>query len=272
MRTALLAALVLTATAARAQESIVVNGGFEEPRIPAAWTVVGAMPGWRTVAGPGIEIQTHWVGWSASEGSQMVELDSHGPSAMVQVLNTRPGSAYELSVAFSARPGVQDNRICVDWNGQRVAVLDASGVGLGQTRWQRFSFRVHANSFHTPLRFADCGRPDSVGGLIDDVRVVTLDSDGDGVPDALDRCDYTSVPELPPSEGLGMNRWALIDGDGTFDTRTPNGKAPKRGYTLQDTAGCSCEQIIDEMGLGEGHRKFGCSSGEMDEWIQSLQQ
>jgi hypothetical protein len=257
---------------ALSQQSIVVNGSFEEPQINRAWTVLGTIPGWRTVSGPGIEIQSRSVGWRPLDGTQMVELDSHGPSAMAQDLNTRPGAVYELSVAFSPRPSVVDNRIGVYWNGQQLAVLDASGAGASDTNWQRFTYRVSATSPSTELRFADLSRSDSVGGLIDDVRVISLDSDGDGVPDGEDRCDNTSVPEVPPSEGLGMNRWALIDGDGAFDTRTPNDKEPKRAFTLQDTAGCSCAQIIEKLGLGDGHRKFGCSTGEMEEWIKSLKQ
>lgn len=34
-----------------------------------------------------------------------------------------------------------------------------------------------------------------------------------------------------------------------------------------DTAGCSCEQIVEEQGLGLGHRKFGCSVDVMREWV-----
>ena len=170
----------------------------------------------------------------------MVELDSTAPSAMAQDLNTRPGGVYELSVSFSPRRGVADNRLGVSWNGQQVAILDASGVGSSNTKWQRFTYRVTATGTTTELRFADLSGADKLGGLIDDVKVIPLDSDGDGVPDGQDRCEQTRMPEPPPSEGLGMNRWALIDGDGTFDTRTPNDKAPKRTFTLQDTGGCSC--------------------------------
>jgi len=36
---------------------------------------------------------------------------------------------------------------------------------------------------------------------------------------------------------------------------------------MGDTAGCSCEQIIDAQGLGNGHTKFGCSIGAMQNWI-----
>ena len=42
------------------------------------------------------------------------------------------------------------------------------------------------------------------------------------------------------------------------------------GVTLFDTAGCSCEQIIERSGLGEGHTKFGCSVGVMKNWVEQV--
>ncbi len=94
-----------------------------------------------------------------------------------------------------------------------------------------------------------------------------IDSDGDGVPDEADVCPDTVIPEGVPTVRLGTNRWALTDGDLEFDTKAPNGKGPGRSYSTEDTAGCSCEQIIDELGLGNGHTKFGCSISAMDDWV-----
>ncbi|HSN55895.1 MAG TPA: endonuclease/exonuclease/phosphatase family protein, partial [Candidatus Sulfomarinibacteraceae bacterium] len=55
------------------------------------------------------------------------------------------------------------------------------------------------------------------------VLYVTADLDGDGVADALDFCPGTVIPESVPTQQLGTNRWALVDGDGIFDTNPPNG-------------------------------------------------
>ena len=172
MRVVLLTALLLTATAAHAQQSIVVNGSFEEPQVGSAFGIFPTIPGWRTVSGPGIEVQSNSVGWSALAGTQMVELDSTAPSSMAQDLTTRPGGVYELSFSFSPRPPLADNRIGVYWNGQQVAVLDASGVGSSNTNWQRFTYRVTATGTTTELRFADLSGADALGGLIDDVKVM----------------------------------------------------------------------------------------------------
>jgi hypothetical protein len=93
------------------------------------------------------------------------------------------------------------------------------------------------------------------------------DDDGDGVWNGDDLCADTSIPDGVPTTSLGINRWALVDGDGYFDTALPPGTGPEHSYSILDTAGCSCEQIIAEMGLGAGHTKNGCSASAMDTWI-----
>ena len=60
---------------------------------------------------------------------------------------------------------------------------------------------------------------------------------------------------------------ALVDGDGVFDTRAA-GQGPGVSFTLQDTAGCSCSQILAAMGFGSGQAKYGCSTGTMEDWVE----
>jgi Sulfatase-modifying factor enzyme 1/FG-GAP repeat len=93
------------------------------------------------------------------------------------------------------------------------------------------------------------------------------DSDGDGIPDDKDTCPGTVIPEAVPTQRLGVNRFALTDADGIFNTVAPTGGGPQKVFTIVDTAGCSCEQIIAMLHLGEGHTRFGCSIGAMKEWI-----
>jgi predicted extracellular nuclease len=116
----------------------------------------------------------------------------------------------------------------------------------------------------TPLRSSD---HDGV------VLYLLADSDFDGVPNGIDRCPGTVIPESVPTDRLGTNRWALVDEDRIFDTTLPNGNGTglDRSFTIEDTAGCSCEQIIDELHLGSGHTKFGCSTGVMESWIMKIQ-
>ena len=99
------------------------------------------------------------------------------------------------------------------------------------------------------------------------VVYILKDEDDDGVPNDDDVCAGTVIPESVPTDGLGTNRHALVDGDGVFDTVAPGGGGSGVTYTLGDTAGCSCEQIIIAQGLGQGHVMHGCSGGEMQEWV-----
>jgi hypothetical protein len=129
------------------------------------------------------------------------------------------------------------------------------------------------NDASTPLRSSDHD------GL---VLYLLADGDLDGVPDAEDVCPGTVIPEGVPTVRLGVNRWALVDDDWIFDTTVAGGGLRSNGkyfglgtpqaepFTTTDTAGCSCEQIIDALGLGQGHVKFGCSTGVMRVWVRSV--
>jgi hypothetical protein len=98
---------------------------------------------------------------------------------------------------------------------------------------------------------------------------VDADADGDGVLDDDDFCPGTVIPEGVPSVKLNPNHWALFDADVEFDTVIKGkGKGPNRSYWIEDTAGCSCEQIIEAQGLGGGHAKHGCSISAMDDWVE----
>jgi len=103
------------------------------------------------------------------------------------------------------------------------------------------------------------------------VLYLESDCDGDGIPFSEDVCLGTSIPEDVPTVRLGTNRHALVDGDGVFDTNSPPGGGPGDVFTIDDTAGCSCEQIIEGLGLGKGHEKFGCSVGAMRNWVGLVQ-
>ena len=97
------------------------------------------------------------------------------------------------------------------------------------------------------------------------------DDDGDGVPNNNDYCPDTVIPEsVPTTRNLGRNRSALTEdaGFGVFETAPPN----PRGlvFTIEDTAGCSCEQIIEAQGLGIVSTRFGCSLREMRKWIRQV--
>jgi predicted extracellular nuclease len=91
------------------------------------------------------------------------------------------------------------------------------------------------------------------------------DADGDGLGDACDACAGTVVPEGAPRLALLPKRYALVDGDRVFDTFRFPRNAPV--FTLDDTRGCSCEQIVDALGRPSRQLLFGCSLRTMLEWV-----
>jgi hypothetical protein len=96
------------------------------------------------------------------------------------------------------------------------------------------------------------------------------DIDGDSVVNDDDFCADTVIPESVPTQMLLVNRWALVDDDGIFDTRR-RGRARPEGHSIEDTAGCSCEQIIPQLldpDDHQGHLMFGCSISLMDEFVE----
>jgi len=95
------------------------------------------------------------------------------------------------------------------------------------------------------------------------------DSDGDGICNYDDACDGTVIPEDVPTHGLAVNHFALVDHDGIFDTIPPRG-GPERIFTIADTAGCSCEQILYALGGRFGQYRNGCSYGTMLNWVRNV--
>ncbi len=111
------------------------------------------------------------------------------------------------------------------------------------------------------------------------VLYISNDEDGDGVPVGLDYCPATEIPEKVPTVRLLLFHFALTDDDGVFDMRRfPFGRIVPSPFTVEDTAGCSCEQILDNLGsrkhgrFRKGQMKFGCSYGVLKWWMRRVKQ
>ena len=175
MKKLLLAALLAACFgAAHAGPNLVVDGSFEDQAQAAgSWSVYNAINGWTTVGGSGIELRNDVAG-TAFDGVNFVELDSYSNSAMAQTLTTVAGSSYDLSFAYSARPGVSagSNVIQVLWNGVSLAAVTANGSNLSDNDWQVFNYTVTGSGSDT-LSFRAIGVNDSLGGSLDAVTVTT---------------------------------------------------------------------------------------------------
>jgi hypothetical protein len=181
------------AMAGSAQASTVLNGSFEDVTggtvllDSGSWKVYGTLPGWTTVSGNGIEVQTNpTLGFiDAQDGNRYVELDSHpgggSNTTMRQQVHLGVGS-YDLSFFFS--PRTRD----ASTNGIFYSVAEALGGGLlsyGEVTgpggpyqvgtWtevvSRFTVST-AGLFN--LDFGATGREDTLGGLIDNVSIAPV--------------------------------------------------------------------------------------------------
>lgn len=88
------------------------------------------------------------------------------------------------------------------------------------------------------------------------------DEDDDGVFDVDDLCLGTAPLGSATTPGLKHNRYA-VDASGHF----VDGDGDDSGYTIFVGAGCDETQIIDAVGLGKGHSKFGLSKGALKNWM-----
>jgi hypothetical protein len=113
-------------------------------------------------------------------------------------------------------------------------------------------------------------------GLIFQIQIeMTGDSDNDNLDDCTqDLCLDTEEDVL--LEELETNRWIWNGGD--WITKNPNGKGPQKDFTIEQTKGCSCIQILEylhenypeEYGEMQGHYKFGCSQSVMQDFINLI--
>ncbi|MCB1055776.1 MAG: lamin tail domain-containing protein [Acidobacteria bacterium] len=182
-------------------------------------------------------------------GAELPAPDLVEPDLVNQVLNVPADDRY--SFVFDGGAQVLDHSLTSQ-------VLTPLVSGIEYARGNADSPDSLMADSLSPLRVSDHD------GL---VLYVRADSDLDGVLDGADLCADTAIPESVPERRLLPLHYALIDGDTTFDTEAPGFPGlPVPTYTTDDTAGCSCEQIIDALHLGNGPKKFGCPVGIMALW------
>lgn len=159
------------------QANYIVNGSFEDPVLNnGQWAVYETITGWYKTSGAGIEIQNNGAvpGASAFDGKQLVELDSHENSGMAQdIVGLSAGAGYTLSFAYSPRPNqpATTNGINVSWNDALLQSITGQAGGA-TTSWTVYSFVVYAKEGINTLKFKATETSDSLGGYIDDVKLV----------------------------------------------------------------------------------------------------
>ena len=102
------------------------------------------------------------------------------------------------------------------------------------------------------------------------------DADMDGLCGDVDICSDSAIPESVPTGELRVNRYAVtgaqFNGVFVFDTRAPNGPGPRHLFTLDDTGGCTCEQILDQtVGKSSNQYRNGCTASVIETWMESIE-
>lgn len=105
---------------------------------------------------------------------------------------------------------------------------------------------------------------------------INPDCDNDKVLDAQDFCLNTTPDTTSDyfSNPWGVNRW-YYDGSNWVQQLNKQQKGGSRSFTMADTHGCSCKQILDllkNVGLGEfgGHYKYGCSTSILEDFKKDI--
>lgn len=84
------------------------------------------------------------------------------------------------------------------------------------------------------------------------------DTDSDGVVNSDDLCPFSTVmPESVPTEGLTFDRLALTERrrGNSLPVFREGPREKVSGYSIADTRGCSCEQLLDAI-EGKGYHRF----------------
>lgn len=295
--------LLLTVTVAFANGSL-VNGGFETPTVTATqgwdifdsgtsgmgWTVEwydgSTSYGGQTRPEPAhLELHRGVNNWQPHSGDQHAELDTDwdGPGGglnnepasvkITQDIETTAGCEYTLTYYWSPRPGHGNNILSVFIDGENIANHSEDGSGNSNTDWHGETYTFTGDGSTVEISFIETGTPDSLGMFLDDVSIT------EECPTCEVTGDLTEEDDLVPDVRLGTNRW-IFDGEDWITGEIPgNGRGPRKEFTIEDTYGCNCEQILnwlhenypEEYGEMKGHWKFGCSISVMEDFIALTQ-
>mgnify|MGYP006278300239 CR=1 FL=1 len=264
--------------------NLIQNGGFEQPIVDhnkqwniyvdgtenLEWHVEWLNPENEIPAN--IEIHAGVNGWQPAEGNQYAELDSdfdgpdgnmNGESAstvIFQMINTCPGRYYNLSFAFSPRPGrtAEDNNLtAVAFNAENedgpgtplgIKEISKDGTGLQNTDWEQYHVEFMAESLQTIVAFVDNGTSNSFGTFLDNVSLHAIcdpeetpgddDDDDDDVPPGDDDDDDDDVPP-------GDDDDDDVDCSDNNPPLTPHSPTPSDGSTLYSDHATLSYQVGD---------------------------
>ncbi len=140
-------------------------------------------------------------------------------------------------------------------------------VELGDTKDADYHDAVAIVSIDRPRSMGGCGTSSSsssTSSTNSSSSSSSVSSDGnadldsDGIKNSIDLCPIgTTIPESVPTEELTFDRFALTGARGNKNSIPVFRTGPRKkvsNYTLADTRGCSCAQILDAIQEKGQHR------------------
>jgi LruC domain-containing protein len=168
------------------------NGNMESPDILKNYKIMdeSLVPGWRTTASDHrVEIwKSGFLGFTAQEGTQFMEINATMTAALYQELCLEPGSTVNWSVWHRGRGGVNVAVVKIGATvetAQYLATMEDDNDAWGHYTG---SYTVPEGQTATVFVFeavSTASGNNSVGNLIDNFEI-ECDYDGDGVPDDVD--------------------------------------------------------------------------------------
>lgn len=234
-----------------ASTNLIVNGGFEEPRVPLDFFSTFAPPstflGW-TPIGDGVDIfGTNYI--QSAAGLQSVDLNNVTSGGIFQDVVTSTGEVYRLSFALGAntasigdpRTGPAVKRVRVQWNTNSVAELehDVTGHSQSSVGWRQFSFLVTGTGLDRLL--FESLTPGWTGPAIDDVSLRLASSTNDFVNGlSIERAVRVGWPteqgrlyQVLWADRLQTNIWSYLGLPVVGDGRTNYICDPTAGYDMK---------------------------------------
>jgi hypothetical protein len=220
--------------------NLILNGGFESPVAPAGgwdeydsgtpglgWNVAwnGVFAGAPATAK--LELHRGVNGWVSDEGSQHAELDAdwgynNNEQASVkisQTITTVDGADYALSYAFSPRPGTAagENVLQVYVNGNLVNT-HGPVAGVANTFWTTYTVNFEGTGSDI-IEFRDAGTPNTLGTLLDDVKVNCVNENTEPEVCTQGAPLYARV-KLDTTDATKWRNWNVGDG-ANLNSATP---------------------------------------------------